>query len=99
LEFRPQFAPNDANYSRDRPLVKWGLGNSLHSSNPKPLMFALGQKQTSEEVRPMSVLPPKADIGTQLRDVRFVPRADIARGLLRVLSDQIAPRHYVVFRN
>ena len=25
----------------------------------------------------MSALPPKADIGTQLRDVRFVPKADI----------------------
>ena len=28
----------------------------------------------------MSALPPKADIGTQPRDVRFVPIADIARG-------------------
>jgi len=26
----------------------------------------------------MSALPPKADIGTQPRDVRFVPKADIA---------------------
>ena len=26
----------------------------------------------------MSALPPKADIGTQSRDVRFVPKADIA---------------------
>jgi len=25
----------------------------------------------------MSALPPKADIGTQPRDVRFVPQADI----------------------
>jgi len=25
----------------------------------------------------MSALPPKADIGTQSRDVRFVPKADI----------------------
>jgi len=25
----------------------------------------------------MSALPPKADIGTQPRDVRFVPKADI----------------------
>jgi len=30
-------------------------------------------------VRVMSALPPKADIGTQLRDVRFVPKADISR--------------------
>ena len=28
---------------------------------------------------PMSALPPKADIGTQTRDVRFVPQADILR--------------------
>jgi hypothetical protein len=27
----------------------------------------------------MSALPPKADIGTQPRDVRFVPKADILR--------------------
>jgi hypothetical protein len=27
----------------------------------------------------MSVLPPKADIGTQSRNVRFVPKADILR--------------------
>ena len=26
----------------------------------------------------MSALPPKADIGTQSRNVRFVPKADIA---------------------
>jgi hypothetical protein len=27
----------------------------------------------------MSAFPPKADIGTQPRDVRFVPKADILR--------------------
>jgi hypothetical protein len=27
----------------------------------------------------MSAVPPKADIGTQPRDVRFVPKADIVR--------------------
>jgi len=36
-------------------------------------MSALGQTQTSA-----SASPPKADIGTQSRDVRFVPKADIA---------------------
>jgi len=30
----------------------------------------------------MSALPPKADIGTQPRDVRFVPKADICLTLL-----------------
>jgi len=43
-------------------------------------MSALGQKQTSAHVRVMSALPPKADIGTQSRNVRFVPKADILRG-------------------
>jgi len=50
-------------YSRDLPLAKWGSGVSLQSSNPKPLMSALGQKQTFEWIRAMSALPPKADIG------------------------------------
>jgi hypothetical protein len=36
----------------------------------------MGQKQTSEHVRVLSALLPKADIGTQPRDVRFVPKAD-----------------------
>src|SRR5262249_18293970 len=43
---------------------------------PQARMSALGQKQTSQRVRAMSALPPKADIGTQPRDVRFVPIAD-----------------------
>src|SRR5262249_35751629 len=42
----------------------------------KGLMSALGQKQTSQHLQPMSALPPKADIGTQSRNVRFVPQAD-----------------------
>jgi hypothetical protein len=42
-------------------------------------MSALGQKQTSRSVRPMSALPPKADIVQHDRDVRFVPQADINR--------------------
>jgi hypothetical protein len=40
-------------------------------------MSALGQKQTSEDVKAMSALPPKADIETQPRNVCFVPKADI----------------------
>ena len=40
-------------------------------------MSVMGQKQTFRIVRAMSALPPKADIGTQSRDVRFVPKADI----------------------
>src|SRR5215467_12847925 len=42
-------------------------------------MSALGHKRTSRYVRAMSALPPKADIGTHSRDVRFVPKADIGR--------------------
>ena len=40
-------------------------------------MSALGQKQTSRDVRRMSALPPKADMCSALADVRFVPIADI----------------------
>src|SRR6516164_4636039 len=42
-------------------------------------MSALGQKQTSRRLQPMSALPPKADMGRQDPDVRFVPQADILR--------------------
>src|SRR6516165_2409197 len=42
-------------------------------------MSALGQKQTFNDGCPMSALPPKADIETQPRNVRFVPKADIVR--------------------
>jgi hypothetical protein len=41
-------------------------------------MSALGQKQTSERFQSMSALPPNADIGTQLLNVRFVPKAEVA---------------------
>ena len=54
-----------------------GFRVSLHGGNPEPLMSALGHKRTLGHVQSMSALPPKADIGTQPRDVRFVPLADI----------------------
>ena len=41
------------------------------------VMSGLGQKQTSKCFRPMSALPPKADMVRHNRDVRFVPKADI----------------------
>jgi hypothetical protein len=53
------------------------LGVSLHSSNPDPVMSALGQKRTWLGVRPMSALPLKADITERRRQVRCVPTADI----------------------
>jgi hypothetical protein len=42
-------------------------------------MSALGQSWTSGYARTMSALPPKADIGTQSRNVRFVPLGDIGK--------------------
>src|SRR5262249_60127248 len=54
-------------------------GGLVRHSKAWPLMSALGQKQTLGDFRLMSALPPKADIGTQPRDVRFVPKADIPR--------------------
>ena len=45
-------------------------------------MSALGQKQTLGRVRPMSALPPKADIGPQSVNLRFVPEAEVARARL-----------------
>ena len=43
-------------------------------------MSALGHKRTLVRVHMMSALPPKADIGTQSWNVRFVPNSDV--GLL-----------------
>src|SRR5262249_19522267 len=40
-------------------------------------MSALGQKRTFRYLRPMSALPPKADIAERDWHVRFVPIADI----------------------
>jgi hypothetical protein len=57
------------------------------------LRSALGQKQTSKHVQSMSTLPPKADIGTQSWNVRFVPKADKVRRsnsrqpLVQVMTD------------
>ena len=46
--------------------MKWGSGVRLHGSNPEPLMSALGQEQTLRGVRPMSALPPKADVSRRV---------------------------------
>jgi hypothetical protein len=46
----------------------------------------LGQKQTSQHLQPMSALPPKADIGTQWRNVRFVPKADPMHRNIRAVT-------------
>jgi len=59
-----------------------------HSSNLELPMSALGQKRTLEHVRVMSALPPKADIGSQPRNVRFVPKADICDWPHRSLAEE-----------
>jgi hypothetical protein len=53
-------------------------------------MSALGQKQTSRNVRLMSVLPLKADIRQRDLHVRFVPLADIATWLPVAPSAMVA---------
>jgi hypothetical protein len=40
-------------------------------------MSGMGRKRTLKYVRPMSALPPKADIQCDTRNIRFVPQADI----------------------
>jgi hypothetical protein len=66
-----------AYYIRDLRQAKWGTTINLRCKNLEMLMSALGQKQTLRHLQSMSALPSKADIGTQPRDVRFVPQADI----------------------
>ena len=44
-------------------------------------MSALGQKRTWQRILLTSALPPKADIGTQPCDVRFVPKAEVDASL------------------
>src|SRR4029077_2347153 len=39
-------------------------------------MSALGHKRTLKRLRPMSAIPPKADIAERDQDVRFVPMSD-----------------------
>jgi hypothetical protein len=68
-----------------------GSVGRVRGSNFEMPMSALGQKQTLQSVRPMSALPPKADIGTQPRDVRFVPKADIS--FRRRLSCSVSATH------
>src|SRR5262249_24395754 len=52
-------------------------------------MSALGQKQTSRHLQPMSALPPKADIGTQPLNVRFVPKRTKCNAAKRALLDRL----------
>jgi hypothetical protein len=49
-------------------------------------MSALGHKRTFRSFRPMSALPPKADIVGRHGDVRFVPEADVSQSYSTPLS-------------
>ena len=48
----------------------------MQHSNCYPRNVEMGQKRTLTHLVQMSALPPKADIGTQSWNVRFVPKAD-----------------------
>jgi len=65
-------------------------GRVVHRGKFGPLMSALGQKRTSQGISGMSALPPIADIGTQSRDVRFVPKATL-RGTLGANQSAYVP--------
>src|SRR6516162_1344261 len=83
-----------------RPMAAWAFetvgvtpskvkGSAVQSAARTPSMSALGQKQTSWHLQPMSALPPKADIGTQPCDVCFVPKADIRQAANSSLFDHL----------
>jgi hypothetical protein len=55
-------------------------------------MSALDHKQTFRRFELMSALPPKADIGRTLSDVRFVPQADSCTAAKMRLSSAPQPR-------
>jgi hypothetical protein len=72
--------------SSERDFHRLIVGTELrHLKKASMLMSALGHKRTLKHVRPMSALPPKADIAGRQLDVRFVPKAhscSVARKLL-----------------
>jgi hypothetical protein len=55
-------------------------------------MSALGQKRTLRNVRPMSAIPPKADIRERDWDVRFVPEADSCSAARKLLVHLVGNR-------
>jgi hypothetical protein len=60
----------------------------LPDANNKTAMSAVGQKRTLTRIRPMSALPPKADIAGRCLNVRFVPEAAVSN---RSKSSPTAP--------
>ena len=69
------------------PLMTQPVPVFCKESNVGWLMSALGQKRTSHQARVMSALPPKADIGTQSWNVRFVPKADSCTAAKKPLGE------------
>src|SRR5262245_10989026 len=53
-------------------------------------MSALGQKQTCAAQKGMSALPPKADMCSATRDVRFGQKADVAICRQEFVTDRCA---------
>ena len=70
-------AEDNIGYQKTITFLDRELRSSLHASGQLPTS-ALCQKRTFGEVEAMSALPPKADIGTQPRNVRLVPKAEVA---------------------
>jgi hypothetical protein len=52
----------------------------------------MGHEQTFQRHKPISALPPKADIGSDVPHVRFVPTSDIARSF----DDLVGEREHFV---
>src|SRR5215471_8387036 len=61
-------------------------------------MSVVGHKRTSQHVRAMSALPPKADIGTQPCNVRFVPKADSCIAAKSLSFDHVVGEHEEIVR-
>ena len=55
-------------------------------------MSALGHKQTFAAQKGMSALPPKADMCSATRYVRFVPKADIAPSLHYIIGSHYSSK-------
>jgi hypothetical protein len=81
-----EVAINDVRFVPKADILHCGKERHL---NLEPLMSALGHKRTSECVRAMSALPPKADLRTQPCDARFVPKADICGAAKSCLFDHL----------
>jgi hypothetical protein len=73
-------------------LGEMGSMISLRCKSPEPLMSALGQKQTSRHLQPMSALPPKADIAQALIDRSLFTHFDTAIRTVQVLLAIVGPR-------